>query len=113
MDLRSGVVDAAQQHCEPFTDSEHFGVDGQLIWRILRDRVAGLANVMVAEGVECTGLTQDAEVLTLTGDGQPVRAAICERDVDKARARDAKLLAEVAGAMKRHGDLAGHLRRTG
>ncbi|MBI5719268.1 MAG: bifunctional 3-(3-hydroxy-phenyl)propionate/3-hydroxycinnamic acid hydroxylase [Burkholderiales bacterium] len=94
-----GVVDEVLRHCEPFTDSEYFGVDGQLIRRmtmvappypqgytpsvvftqppverVLRARVAALPNVTVAEGVECTALSQDAEGVTLTVAGAPVRA---------------------------------------
>jgi 3-(3-hydroxy-phenyl)propionate hydroxylase len=80
-----GVADAVLPFCEPFTPSEYFGVDGQLIRRmtmvappypqghtpsmvftqpeverILRERVAQLPNVVVELGVEMTGLTQDA-----------------------------------------------------
>ena len=94
-----GVVDDVLQHCEPFTNSEFFGVDGQLIRRmtmvappypqgytpsmvftqppverILRARVAALPNVTVREGVECTAVTQDADGVTLTVAGEPVRA---------------------------------------
>lgn len=94
-----GVVQAVQQHCEPFTNSEYFGVDGQLIRRMtmvappypqgytpsivftqppveraLRERVAALPNVQVALGVECTGLQQDGQGVTLSVDGQAVRA---------------------------------------
>jgi len=94
-----GVVQAIQPFCEPFTPSEYFGVDGQLIRRmtmvappypqgytpsivftqppverVLRAQVAGLPNVTVAEGVECTALAQDDEGVTLTVAGAPVRA---------------------------------------
>lgn len=94
-----GVVDAVQQYCEPFTDSEYFGVDGQLIRRmtmvappypqgytpslvftqppverLLRERVASMANVTVEEGVTCTALAQDADGVTLTVNGKSIRA---------------------------------------
>lgn len=94
-----GVVEAVQRHCEPFTPSVYYGVDGQPIRRmtmvdppypqgytpsivftqppverILRERVASLPNVTVELGVECTGLTQDADGVTLTVAGRPVRA---------------------------------------
>lgn len=94
-----GVVDEVLRHCEPFTNSEFFGVDGQLIRRmtmvtppypqgyvpsmvftqppverVLRARVAALPNVTVREGVECSAVAQDADGVTLTVDGQPVRA---------------------------------------
>lgn len=94
-----GVVEAVQRHCEPFTPSAYYGVDGQLIRRmtmvdppypqgytpsivftqppverILRERVGRLPNVTVELGVECTGLTQDADGVTLTVAGRPVRS---------------------------------------
>jgi 3-(3-hydroxy-phenyl)propionate hydroxylase len=93
-----GVVDAVLRHCEPFTPSEYFGVDGQLIRRmtmvsppypqgytpsnvftqpaverVLRERVAQMANVTVEEGVECTALAQDADGVTLDV-GRAIRA---------------------------------------
>jgi 3-(3-hydroxy-phenyl)propionate hydroxylase len=93
-----GVVDAVLRHCEPFTPSEYFGVDGQLIRRmtmvsppypqgytpsnvftqpaverVLRQRVAQMANVTVEEGVECTALAQDADGVTLDV-GRAIRA---------------------------------------
>ena len=89
-----GVVDAVMPHCEPFTPSEFFGVDGQLIRRMtmvappypqgytpsivfsqppveraLRARVAQMPNVTVALSTEVTALAQDAEGLTLTQRG--------------------------------------------
>lgn len=94
-----GVVQAIEPFCEPFTPSEYFGVDGQLIRRmtmvappypqgytpsivfsqppverVLRAQVASLPNVTVAEGVECTALAQDDEGVTLTVAGAAVRA---------------------------------------
>ena len=94
-----GVVDEVLKHCEPFTNSEFFGVDGQLIRRMtmvappypqgytpsmvftqppveraLRAHVNSLPNVTVREGVECSAVEQDAAGVTLTVDGQPVRA---------------------------------------
>lgn len=85
-----GVVDAIQPHCEPFTPSEYFGVDGQLIRRMtmvappypqgytpsvvftqppveraLRERVGQMANVKVELGVEMQRITQDAAGVTL------------------------------------------------
>ncbi|MBE7941823.1 MULTISPECIES: bifunctional 3-(3-hydroxy-phenyl)propionate/3-hydroxycinnamic acid hydroxylase [Ramlibacter] len=86
-----GVVDAVEPFTEPFTNSEYFGVDGQLIRRMtmvappypqgytpslvftqppveraLRDRVAQLANVEVALGLEVSGIVQDGEAVELT-----------------------------------------------
>ena len=94
-----GVVDAVRRYCEPFTPSEYFGVDGQLIRRmtmvdppypqgytpsvvftqpeverVLRERVARMPNVIVVEGVEFTKLTQNADAVTLTINGQEIRA---------------------------------------
>jgi 3-(3-hydroxy-phenyl)propionate hydroxylase len=85
-----GVVDDVMPHVEPFTPSEYFGVDGQLIKRLtmvappyplgytpsnvftqppveaaLRRRVQGLPNVQVELGVEVISLKQDAEVAEL------------------------------------------------
>lgn len=85
-----GVVDAVAPFTEPFTNSEFFGVDGQLIRRmtmvappypqgytpslvftqpqverILRERVAGLPNVGVELGVEMTRIAPDADGVTL------------------------------------------------
>lgn len=85
-----GVVDQVQKYCEPFTPSEYFGVDGQLIRRmtmveppypqghtpsnvftqppveqVLRARVAQMPNVAVQLGVEMTRISQDADGVTL------------------------------------------------
>ena len=100
-----GVVDAVKPFVEPFTPSEFFGVDGQLIRRmtmvappypqgytpsmvftqppverVLRGRAAGLANVVIDLGVELQSLTQDPQGVTLqlrSDEGQPraVRAS--------------------------------------
>lgn len=96
-----GVIDAVLPHTEPFTHSEYFGVDGQLIRRmtmvpppfpqgytpsvvftqppverILRERAAVLSGVTLALGLEMTGFTQDADGVTLQyADGSAVRAA--------------------------------------
>jgi 3-(3-hydroxy-phenyl)propionate hydroxylase len=94
-----GVIDAIAPYCEPFTNSEFFGVDGQLIRRMtmvappypqgytpsnvftqppveraLRARVAQLANVHVALGAELDGVEQDPQGVTLRVAGEPVRA---------------------------------------
>ncbi|MCG2592384.1 bifunctional 3-(3-hydroxy-phenyl)propionate/3-hydroxycinnamic acid hydroxylase [Ramlibacter sp. XY19] len=94
-----GVVDAIAPFCEPFTPSEYFGVDGQLIRRmtmveppypqgytpsivftqpkveqVLRDRVAQLPNVRVDLGVEMKRIVQDAEGVTLELSNGTVRA---------------------------------------
>ena len=86
-----GVVDAVLPYTEPFTPSEWFGADGQLIrrmtmvappWpqgytpsivftqppveRVLRDCVAQLPNVQVALGTTMTALAQDADGVTLS-----------------------------------------------
>ncbi|TFZ01276.1 bifunctional 3-(3-hydroxy-phenyl)propionate/3-hydroxycinnamic acid hydroxylase [Ramlibacter rhizophilus] len=89
-----GVVEAVQPYCEPFTPSEYFGVDGQLIRRMtmveppypqgytpsivftqppveraLRERVAQMPNVTLALGTEVRSLEQDAEGVTLQAAG--------------------------------------------
>jgi 3-(3-hydroxy-phenyl)propionate hydroxylase len=89
-----GVVDAVRPHTEPFTPSEWFGADGQLIrrmtmvappWpqgytpslvftqpaveRVLREHVATLPGVTVALGTTLTGLSQDGTGATLTLQG--------------------------------------------
>ena len=86
-----GVVDAVAPHCEPFTPSEYFGVDGQLIRRmtmvdppypqghtpsivftqpalerVLRARVAQLPNVTIELSTEATALAQDDAGVTLS-----------------------------------------------
>ena len=95
-----GVVDAVLPHTEPFTNSEFFGVDGQLIRRmtmvappypqgytpsvvftqpaverILRAHVAQLPGVTLALGLEMTRFAQDDTGVTLHyADGNTVRA---------------------------------------
>jgi 3-(3-hydroxy-phenyl)propionate hydroxylase len=99
-----GVTEAIRPHCEPFTPSEYFGVDGQLIRRMtmveppypqgytpsivfsqppveqaLRDSVAQMDNVQVDFGVEMTRIAQDPNGVTLdivadNGAAQQVRA---------------------------------------
>ena len=95
-----GVVEAVLPHVEPFTNSEFFGVDGQLIRRmtmveppypqgytpslvftqpavehVLREHVARLPGVTMAPGVAMTGFTQDASAVSLQySDGSAVRA---------------------------------------
>ncbi len=86
-----GVADAVARYSEPFTPSEYYGVDGQLIRRMtmvappypqgytpsivftqppveaaLRTRVAQLPSVSVALGTEMRALSQDADGVTLT-----------------------------------------------
>jgi len=90
-----GVVDAVAPYLEPFTPSEFFGVDGQLIRRmtmvappypqgytpsmvftqpeverVLRERVAKLPGVSLALGTDLVSLQQhiDEVVLSLKGD---------------------------------------------
>jgi 3-(3-hydroxy-phenyl)propionate hydroxylase len=100
-----GVADAIAPFCEPFTPSEYFGVDGQLIRRmtmvappypqghtpsmvftqpeverVLRERVANLSTVVVELGVEMTRIAPDAQGVNLTvraadGSEKTVRAA--------------------------------------
>jgi 3-(3-hydroxy-phenyl)propionate hydroxylase len=85
-----GVIDQVMPFTEPFTNSEFFGVDGQLIRRmtmvqapypqsytpsvvfsqppverILREHVAGLPNVSMAMGLAMTQFSQDAHGVTL------------------------------------------------
>jgi 3-(3-hydroxy-phenyl)propionate hydroxylase len=94
-----GVAKAVSAHCEPFTPSEYFGVDGQLIKRmtmldppypqgytpslvftqpaverILRARIAELPNVRVLEQAECTEIEPRADCVTLTVDKELVNA---------------------------------------
>ena len=86
-----GLADAVLAHAEPFTPSEFYGVDGQLIKRftsveppfplgfppslvfsqpaveaVLRAHVASLPGVQVALGETLTGLSQDACGTTLS-----------------------------------------------
>ena len=85
-----GVIDRVMPFTEPFTNSEFFGVDGQLIRRmtmvqapfpqsytpsvvfsqppvekILREHVANLPNVSMAMGLAMTQFVQDAQGVTL------------------------------------------------
>ena len=95
-----GVIDAVRPFIEPFTPSEYFGVDGQLIRRmtmvappypqghtpsvvftqpaverVLRAHVAALPGVTLALGVTMTGFEQDDDGVTLAyDDGSRVRA---------------------------------------
>jgi len=89
-----GVVQAIEPHIEPFTNSEYFGVDGQLIRRMtmvappypqgytpsivftqppveraLRARVAQMPNVKVELGVEMRELEQDDAGVSLQIEG--------------------------------------------
>ncbi|MES3003661.1 MAG: bifunctional 3-(3-hydroxy-phenyl)propionate/3-hydroxycinnamic acid hydroxylase [Pseudomonadota bacterium] len=92
-----GMLDAVAPHCEPFTPSEYFGVDGKLIRRMtmvappypqghtpsivfsqppveraLRARIAEMPNVDVALGAEVLAVEQDAHAASLrvrTSDG--------------------------------------------
>jgi 3-(3-hydroxy-phenyl)propionate hydroxylase len=86
-----GLAEAVQAHTAPFTASEHFGVNGQMIRRltmlpppyplgwtpsmvfsqpavegILRDAVQAVPSVTVRLGLELVGLTQDPHRATLT-----------------------------------------------
>ncbi|SEB08737.1 bifunctional 3-(3-hydroxy-phenyl)propionate/3-hydroxycinnamic acid hydroxylase [Variovorax sp. YR216] len=88
-----GVAEAVQPFCEPFTNSEYFGVDGQLIRRMtmidppypqgytpsmvftqpavertLRARVARMPNVEVDLGVEMLRIDPDANGVSLSID---------------------------------------------
>lgn len=99
-----GLADAMAPWVEPFTPSEYFGVDGQLVRRMtmveppyplghtpsmvfsqppveraLREHVAAMSNVTVALGVELQSLAQDDAGVTLQlqdeqGRGDAVRA---------------------------------------
>ena len=99
-----GIADAISAWAEPFTPSEYFGVDGQLIKRMtmveppyplghtpsmvftqppveraLRERVAALPNVRVALSTELRGLMQDGRGVSLhlqddSGQAHDVRA---------------------------------------
>ncbi|MFL9879780.1 bifunctional 3-(3-hydroxy-phenyl)propionate/3-hydroxycinnamic acid hydroxylase [Herbaspirillum rhizosphaerae] len=86
-----GVAEAVAEHIEPFTPSEYYGADGELIKRlaaveppfpmgytpsmvftqppverILRERVASLSNVDVHTGIEFKSMQQDANSVTVT-----------------------------------------------
>jgi 3-(3-hydroxy-phenyl)propionate hydroxylase len=99
-----GVVEAIEPYTEPFTNSEYFGVDGQLIRRmtmvappypqgytpsivftqppverVLRARVAQLSNVKVDLGVGMSALTQDDEGVTLQIDAEGERRSVRAR----------------------------------
>ena len=90
-----GLADSVLPHCEPFTPSEYYGVDRQLIKRLatvpppyplgytpsmvfsqppveraLREHVAALPGVQVALGQRCDALSQDGKCATveLAGD---------------------------------------------
>jgi len=94
-----GVVHDVQRYVEPFTPSEYFGVEGQLIRRmtmvspphpqgytpslvfsqppverVLRERAAALSNVTVELGATLRALLQDDEGVTLTIDTDDGRA---------------------------------------
>jgi 3-(3-hydroxy-phenyl)propionate hydroxylase len=100
-----GVLPAVRPYIEPFTPSEYFGVDGQLIRRMtmvappypqahtpssvftqppveraLRARVAELPNVTVDLGAEMRELAQD-------DDGVTIRVAMAGGRVEPVRAR--------------------------
>lgn len=86
-----GIVDDVMPFTEPFTPSEYYGVDRQLIKRLtmieppyplgytpsivftqppvekaIRRKVAGLSNVTVELGVEVTSVTQNADTASVT-----------------------------------------------
>ena len=97
---QAGAIDDVMPFVEPFTNSEYFGVDGQLIRRmtmvappypqgytpsvvftqpaverVLREHVARMAGVTMALGVEMTSFMQDGDAVTLDyADGGRVRA---------------------------------------
>ena len=85
-----GIVERIRPFVEPFTDSEYFGVDGQLIKRLtmvpppypmgytpsnvftqppveaaLREHVLSLSTVTTALGVQVVGIRQDDDLVTL------------------------------------------------
>ena len=99
-----GVAEAIEPYTEPFTDSEYFGVDGQLIRRMtmvappypqgytpsivftqppveraLRAKVAQMPNVRVELGVEMSALAQDDEGVTLQIDAEGQRRTVRAR----------------------------------
>ncbi len=94
-----GVLDAVLPSCEPFTPSEYFGVDGQLIRRMtmvappypqghvpsmvfsqppleraLRAHLAAQPKLQLALGCEVQQLAQDADGVSLSTSAGPVRA---------------------------------------
>ncbi len=71
-----------------------------LSWKlaaVLRGEVAGEAAEALLDSY---GTERKAHVRELTSRLKQVGAVICERDVDKARARDARLLAECGGTVR-------------
>jgi 3-(3-hydroxy-phenyl)propionate hydroxylase len=101
-----GVVDAIQPYTEPFTPSEFYGVDGQMIRRmtmveppypqgytpslvftqpeverVLRERVARMPNVRVELGTELLDVQQDAQGATLAVRGDAGQESIRARYV--------------------------------
>lgn len=98
-----GLAETIEPFTAPFSASEYYGVDRQLIKRLdmvkppyplgytpnlvfrqppveaaLRARVSSLPGVEVALGAEVTGVAQDAEGVVLTlADGRSVRAKYC------------------------------------
>jgi 3-(3-hydroxy-phenyl)propionate hydroxylase len=90
-----GLLDAIAPHCEPFTPSEYYGVDGRLIRRMtmveppypqghvpsnvftqppveraVRERVAAMPNVTVDLGVEVTAVDQGPRAASLVVRGE-------------------------------------------
>ncbi|HET6333717.1 MAG TPA: bifunctional 3-(3-hydroxy-phenyl)propionate/3-hydroxycinnamic acid hydroxylase [Polyangiales bacterium] len=108
-----GLEDRVAPYCEPFTPSEYYGVDGQLIRRMtmveppyplgytpsvvftqpeieraLRECAAVCPNVTLVEGVRCTGLVQDADGVKLSVGETLVRARwviACDGGASKLR----------------------------
>jgi len=102
-----GIADAIAPFTEPFTDSEFYGVDGQLIKcmstvappfplaftpslvftqpaveAVLRERVGQMPSVQVQLGHTVTALQQHADAVTLTvTDGQGQAQQVCARYV--------------------------------
>lgn len=101
-----GVVEAIEPYTEPFTNSEYYGVDGQLIRRMtmvappypqgytpsvvftqppveraLRARVAQMPSVTVELGVQMSALTQDDRGVTLQIDDTHRRRTVRARYV--------------------------------
>ena len=71
-----------------------------LSWKlaaVLKGEVSGSAAQAL---LDCYGIERKAHVQTLTGKLKAAGAIICERDLAKAQARDARLLAEYGGVVK-------------
>jgi 3-(3-hydroxy-phenyl)propionate hydroxylase len=71
-----------------------------LAWKLGAVLTGGARGEAAERLLDSYGAERKAHVRELTSRIKGVGAVICERDIDKARARDARLLAECAGVVK-------------